>query len=361
MSCEYSALPINSLFILTQSSIHLYFKRIQVFLPLFHRPTFHSTYLLDNSANKYANLSKESTFVLNGMLSMSARFSTASCLSHLSPEQRGSQFAHKAQSIYHETVQSSTPLKPTLIWLQGCILLAYYNQACRPALGCDLTVATCTRFAYDLDIHIIDEEEGPETSSAADWVKKEELRRAWWSIWELDTFESISFRRPFTINWNRVHVLLPVSDEAWFANTPIKSAELSPDILQCWKALKDSPNESERAWFLVSNFILAHALGLCQQSKVTSKSINDIETVVSCFSLLFHEKFRSAINNLTFNDDNYARSNWIVASRIMIQSYATPKLPTPILSYVSAILLTTAQCQDWNLHPRAPLVLGADP
>lgn len=199
------------------------------------------------------------------------------------------------------------------------VLLTYYNQSCRSTKGCDLMVTTCVRVAYDLGLHKLDENE-PDLENPEYWASKEEQRRAWWCVWELDTFDSISSRRPFTINWNRVSVCLPVSDEAWFAKMPIKSAMLSSDILHCWKALKDSPNQDERAWFLISNYILAQALELCQQRYVSSKSINDIETVVSCFSLLFHEKFRKTVNNLIFDDNTYGKSTWTILTQLMVQS-----------------------------------------
>ena len=316
-SCTYNVLSTRT--ISDAHRIELYFQRIQVFLPLFHRPRFEQSYLEINNDTRYINLTIDRAYMFYGMLALSARFSSSSYFGDMNPKERGSQFARQAQEICHKMVQDAIPHSPSLVWLQGHILLAYYNQACRPALGCDLMVATCIRFAYDLGLHRIDED-NPDSEDSEQWVRKEGQRRAWWCIWELDAFDSISSRRPFTINWNRVFVFLPVSDEAWFSNTPVRSAMLSSDLLQCWKALRDSPNQDERAWFLISNFILAQALELCQQRHVSLKSINDIETVVSCFSLLFHEKFRSSVNNPLFDDNTYGKSNWTILTRLMVQS-----------------------------------------
>lgn len=302
------------------NSIDLYFRRVQVFLPLFHRPTFTKTYLREGTKDKYANLPEDSIFVIHGMLALSARFSTGSHFSHLSPHQRGNQFARTAQAIYQNLVSQPKPFTRTFPWLQGLILLAFYNQACRPPMGCDLTVQTCIKFAWDLELHLVDDVEEPTCHSVDDWSTKEARRRAWWAIWELDTFEGIASRRPSMIDRSRCRVMLPVSDEAWFSNTPVRSVEVSADILQCWKTLKDSPNQDERAWFLVSNIIFAHSAELCQRSRVSSKSISDIETVVSCFSLLYHENFRKRIANVTFDEETYAKSNWILWSRVMINS-----------------------------------------
>jgi hypothetical protein len=301
----------------------MYFRRIQVFLPLFHKPTFHHKYVSRTGLAGYTDLEKDSQFVLYGMMALSARFSNMSYFDGISLKERGSPFSRKAQMIYRETVQGFEPHVPTLKWLQGCILLAYYNQSCRPAVGCDLMSATCTRFAYSLGLHRIDEdscEKGiyPRPSSE-EWICKEEQRRAWWSVWELDAFDSISSRRPFSIDKHRMCVFLPVSDEVWFSGIPIESAVLNTDILKCWKSLRDSENRDERAWFLISNFIAVQALELCQQKHIHTRTITDVETVVSCFSLLFHEKFGGSANQPLFDEQNYAKSNWLTLTRLMIQ------------------------------------------
>lgn len=263
-------------------------------------------------------MEKESQFVVYGMMALSARFSTLSYFDGINLKERGVPFSRKAQMIYQEAVGGFEPHMPTLKWLQGCILLAYYNQSCRPAVGCDLMTATCTRFAYSLGLHRIDEDTNSR-NSREEWISKEEQRRAWWSVWELDAFDSVSSRRPFSIDKHRMSVFLPVSDEAWFSGTPIHSAILNTDILQCWKSLRDSDNRDERAWFLISNFIAVQALELCQQKHVSARSITDVETVVSCFSLLFHEKYGGSPSQLLFDEENYGKNNWLILTRLMIQ------------------------------------------
>lgn len=303
----------------------MFFKRINVYLQLFHQPKFYRDHVQGENEDKYTKLSKEAALVIYGMLALSARYSSLPYFDGINAKDRGTKFSRWAQEICYDAIRNA-PCKPSLLWLQGAILLSYYNQACRPSLGCDLTVAACVRWAYDLELNRIDEYElhatdpSYTTPTAEQWVTKEEQRRAWWVVWELDAFDSVSSRRPFSIDQNRIFVILPVSDEAWLAGTPVESAMLSPDLLQCWKVLRDSPNQSERAWFLTSNFIAVQALELSQQRYVPQKSISDIETVVGCFSLLFHEKFGNCFNHLTFNESDPSRSNWIVLSRLMIQT-----------------------------------------
>ncbi|KIM93631.1 hypothetical protein OIDMADRAFT_61277 [Oidiodendron maius Zn] len=335
--------------------IDMFFKRINVYLQLFHQPKFYRDYVQTENENRYTRLSKEAALVIYGMLALSARYSTLPYFDGINAKDRGTKFSRWAHEICYDAIRNA-PYKPSLLWLQGAILLSYYNQSCRPALGCDLTVAACVRWAYDLELNRIDEYElYPTDSSHAaptseQWATKEEQRRAWWVVWELDSFDSVSSRRPFSIDQNRIFVLLPVSDEAWLAGTPVESAALNPDLLQCWKVLRDSPNQSERAWFLISNFIAAQALELSQQRHIPQKNIDDIETVVGCFSLLFHEKFGNSFNQLTLNENDPSRSNWIVLSRLMIQTARVAAcilnqrmLPDPILTSSNRFIDQTDQ------------------
>ncbi|KAL5324784.1 hypothetical protein ACEPPN_005902 [Leptodophora sp. 'Broadleaf-Isolate-01'] len=322
-------LPVPTLNIpifVIEDLIRLYFQRVQVFLPLFHQPTFHKTHLQSKGYNKYASLENDSVFALYGMMALSARFSTLPFFEDINFRDRGNRFALKAQKMYHETILNTGQSKPSLVWLQGAILLAYYNQSSKPSLQCDLLISGCIRTAYDLGLHKIDEglqflsQAALAESTDEDWISKEERRRAWWAVWELDSYDSISCRHPFKIDHQRMVVLLPVSDDAWFSGMPIKSALLRSDILQCWKVLKDCPNQDERAWFLISNYITVHALELCQQRFIAQKLLDDIETVVSCFSHIFYERFQKNCNQLVFDEANYSKSNWLILTRLMIQS-----------------------------------------
>lgn len=259
-------------------------------------------------------------------MALSARFSTLPQFDDVDPCDRGTAYAHEARAIYVESFLSSEGSSASLKWLQGCILLAYYNQSCNMARGSDLSVASCIKLAYELKLHTIDEDktEGNQSSDASsneEWIRREEKRRAWWATWELDGFDSVAFRRPFAIDKTRVFVMLPVSDKTWFAGSPVKSAVFNPNLLQCWKVLKDSPNKDERAWFLIGNYIALLSFELCQHRKVSQQKIDDIDIVISCFTHLFHERFQSTSNYLKFDENSYATSNWIVLTRLMTLSY----------------------------------------
>ncbi|EXJ66673.1 uncharacterized protein A1O5_10344 [Cladophialophora psammophila CBS 110553] len=215
----------------------------------------------------------------------------------------------------------------TLEWLQGCILCAYYHLASNPKQDTELLVD-----AYRLELHEMDmgndqnpsdhnQGQSAEPLLAEIWVTKEEQRRAWWLVWELDTFLSATLCYPSTIDRSRMHVLLPVSDEAWFMEMPAPSASIHPEISICWKSLLKSPNRSERAWFLVSTHIATHIYELGQRAKVRGKDIEVLERARSSFCVTFQKEFRDGIKDPTFDASNYARKNWLLLSQLMLESF----------------------------------------
>ena len=296
-----------------------------MFLPLFHRPRFYETFVANQNSDKYSHLTRDSALTLNCLISLSARFSTSPYFNGVAPQERGTPFARQAQALYEEATRFSEIQAPTLQYLQGCILLAYQNQASGPTSGGWLLVGTCARLAYDLGLNKIDEDSlsdpppTPQWTSVEHWSWKEERRRAWWSVWELDAFASVISRRPFTLDRNRIHVFLPVSDDAWFAGEPVASAMINPEILHCWESLQDSPNQDERAWFLLGNYIMVQAHDLGQQRSINPKLVKDIESAVTCFSLLLPEKFHVGSGYLLF-DRGYQKSNWIILTQLFVQA-----------------------------------------
>lgn len=157
--------------------------------------------------------------------------------------------------------------------------------------------------------------------SAEQWVHKEELRRAWWSIWELDTFSAAVACRRHAIDQRSFIVKLPVSDASWFAGRKVESALIDADVLHAWHALRDCENQDERAWFLVCNHLLLAAHDVGQQSLVDAAEVAKIESAVACYSLLLPEIFhvRPTASMVPSTGDQMVRWNWIFAVNIMLQ------------------------------------------
>lgn len=208
--------------------------------------------------------------------------------------------------------------------------MAYYNQACHPEWGLDGMVENCVRYALTLQLSAVDKDpieispldSGiPCIDSAEDaWISQEERRRAWWSVWELDAFSAVSFRKPFLIDASQSCVRLPVSDEAWFPGKPVDSPIFNADLILCWKCLRDSPNQDPRAWFLISNFVMVQIHELGQKPKVMRRQLEDRESVLACFSVLFHDVFEQELQDLPLEEERYPRSNWLILSQLMIHT-----------------------------------------
>ncbi|OAP57294.1 hypothetical protein AYL99_08032 [Fonsecaea erecta] len=317
---------------LVRQLVDLFFDRVSGFIPIFHRPQFYARYLDKRPKDTVGkSLSLETALILNSMMALSARFSSAAHLADVAPIRRGERFAKEAQSIYADgTRLQGDGFAPSLQYLQGCILLSFYhNTHSSTSFGWTLT-GVCTRLAYDLGIDVTDEDicQQPDLflnqwSSPEEWVFREELRRAWWSVWELDTFASTVARRPYTIDGNKMHVLLPCSDERWFQEQPIASAPMGPTPATAWKSLQGSPNQDERAWFLVANFLMALAYDLKAQRRVSQQARAEMQSALTCFSLNLPKQFRLNPSVFVFNDLTFARSNWIITTNIILQSART--------------------------------------
>lgn len=253
------------------------------------------------------------------MLALAARFSGNTMFKDTHPVNRGEQFALKAKEI----CRNHPPRNSSLEFLQGCILLAWYHYLSGPDSQGWLLVGMCTRLAHDLGLEKVDKlgTTITEIESPIHWRKLEERRRAWWSVWELDTFASAVSCRPHSIDRARMVVRLPVSDENWFSDTPQDSPVVDPDPLHAWHALRDSPNQDERAWFLVSNYLLLIAHELLSQNEPGPQAIKDIERAVCCFNSALppHCRVDGGLEQAIFNSTHFVKWNWVICTNIMIQ------------------------------------------
>lgn len=305
-------------------STNLYFQRVQAFLPLFHRPTFYQNYVDDELGTKSENLSEDLAIILYAMMALSARYHPCPYYGDAPSKDRGVRFAERAQAIYDERSNANRQEPKSLRWLQGCILLSFYNQACKPKGGGDSEIQYCVRYAYQLGLHKLDKPQPNQPqlaeTDAEQWIRQEEQRCTWWSIWELDCFNAVTDRCPLRIGRKNMHVFLPVSDTAWFNGSPMDSSLFSADVMLTWKCLRDGPNRDEYAWFLIGNYILIKAHELGQQRTSSWESIDILEMVLSSFALLFYEVFSGSTGRLAFSESTYARNNWLTFTRLSIQS-----------------------------------------
>jgi len=326
MNCESSSLDLlNSVSKLGR--INLFFVKISNFVALFHRPRFYQKYKADEGCGaRYQNLEMEDALILNALLALSARFSPSPYFADTPLKDRGRPFARVAKSIYEDAMKLDQPAKPSLPLLQGCLLLAYYHQICGLTAQSWVLVGTCCRLAYGLDLNNVDKDllgvdKDIQWTSPNDWTEREERRRAWWLVWELDMFASTILRRPHTIDKSQMHVLLPVCDSEWFADTPVASNFINPEPFNIWKSLRDCPNQNVRAWFLVSQILMGTAHDLSQRHRTSAEDLEEFESSLTCFDLLLPSKYRLNSNmSLAFDTENFETNNWIISIALMLHT-----------------------------------------
>ncbi|KAH7477727.1 hypothetical protein FOMA001_g10531 [Fusarium oxysporum f. sp. matthiolae] len=284
---------------------------------------FYEQYFSGNSSipdDDAARLLRDSLLV-NAMLALAARFSSAPHLNQKPNVDKGEEFAESAKDMYYCCLRAAQ--KNTLEFLQGCTLLAFQLYLHGPTTEGWMVIGTCTRLANELGLHAIDFQSESDVFSpvSLEWSKKEGLRRVWWSAWELDTLSAAVACRPHTIVRMTMQVKLPVSDKSWFADMFVESSIINPDAVHSWHTLRDCPNQDERAWFLLINYLLLTAHDLGQQQNLQRKEIQEIEKAISCYTLILPPQFNllEDLNPSSFRPNRVSNFNWIIVTNIMLQ------------------------------------------
>jgi hypothetical protein len=299
--------------------IEIYFSTIATWLPLLHKPRFlercHCT--LTPGDDALANLSSEDRLILLGMFSLAARHSPLEQYWAGPLYERGQKFAQEAKEIYP---RAGSSLQPSLQYLQGCLILAYYFHTSGLSPQGSILVGICVQLAIDLDLPRLDDDDVLSDLQLSP-SEKEEHRRAWWAVWDLDTFGSILLMRPFAIDQRHVSVKLPISDENWFAGNHVESEVLHPNKEIDWASLCSSPNQDTRAWYLVTNIFLArvHDRLLLRQPLSTEEGAI-LENELGCLRLSLPPVSR--LRTYTECDQDTICSNWIVGSHLLLSATA---------------------------------------
>lgn len=303
--------------------IDIFFEKIQGFLPLFHRPLFYANYVEQKLSDERCDrLSLETALLLNSVFALAARFCDNLEVPNTELQCRGDSFAEQARFLYERARRGRGSDRPTFEYLQGCVVFTYYLFLSNPCTFAWVILGVCCRLAYDMGLHETDRKaiyDDIQNEDPEDWVEQEGRRRLWWSLWELDSYASRVSCRPCNIDQNRVFVLLPVSDEAWFANKRIASAPLGTDITTVWQSLEDCENQDERGWYLVSQALLKYADEAVQSRHVPPRRSNELQEAITGLGLLLPPKFHITLGSILFDRSNFSKSNWIVGTNLTLQ------------------------------------------
>ncbi|PIG84799.1 hypothetical protein AARAC_001324 [Aspergillus arachidicola] len=117
-------------------------------------------------------------------------------------------------SVDRELMDLKPP--PSLLMLQSMVLLSFHDLIESAEGRGWRSLGLLVRIAYELRLHLVDSDVIDTSTDHPDlWSAKEERRRTWWVIWELDVFSSTVRRLPTAIDWNQNWTMLPVDDEFW--------------------------------------------------------------------------------------------------------------------------------------------------
>ncbi|OAP64916.1 hypothetical protein AYL99_00888 [Fonsecaea erecta] len=250
--CRTLGVSKEVLFTLTRT----YFEKVP-FLSLFHRPTFDAmVYNKIQQGPSSALLAAVCTIAAHYMEDRPDPSHAATHTPH--------HFYKLACTITTELLDKCGDGKPPLALLQALILIAYYEMIVSARGRAWRSLGTCVRVAHEIELHLTDStlqgkslQEQKALTEA--WSRKEEQRRAWWLLWELDVFASTVRRRPASIHDGEHAVLLPVSERAWLEGHYQPSCFLDPDPLHRTRKLRECGNSNGNAWFIVINSLVRDA------------------------------------------------------------------------------------------------------
>ncbi|KAE8406399.1 hypothetical protein BDV37DRAFT_280987 [Aspergillus pseudonomiae] len=256
--------------------ITLYFKNMVAF-------TLFSPHLLSKKLQSAP--APQTIILLAAMFSYSARFrpeypfnprERSDSREEVTPPTAHEFYLLSKKYIDQELMDLKAP--PPLLLLQAMVLISFH-ELIESAEGKGWrSLGPLVRIAYELRLHLLDNnaDDGSISSNRQLWFVKEERRRVWWAIWELDAFTSTVRRLPAAIDWNQNWTMLPVSDEDWFRGIPRKSCFLIPDPMERVKLLEACGNQSAKAWFIVANSLMrtAHCISNSQEYFWIPASLN---------------------------------------------------------------------------------------
>jgi hypothetical protein len=156
--------------------------------------------------------------------------------------QRGKGFLTQANQLFHREalrmekleLEIGIPQKPTIRFIQATTLLSFGEITETLSSRAYSLVSAAVRLAYDYGLDETDCDRTQLTFEPSDHraecVKKEELRRVWWAISDMENFICVVKCRPRLIDWSRCKTRLPCDDADWFDGHEVPSSFLPASV-----------------------------------------------------------------------------------------------------------------------------------
>lgn len=303
---------------------------------LFHKPSF-------DSKIRSIRSSKELASLLAAMFAFSSRFISNSGQEYGLPDSHidtqnlfysPNHFQVLAQKYVDEELLEYRDTSPPLGLLQALILLTFQQLTTGVRGAAWRRLGLCVRTAYELQLHHLDLDENIDVDEVGAWCAMEERRRAWWAVWEMDGFASIIKRCPSGIDRSDIETRLPAPEERWYVGRVFRSCFLEPKPMDRVNSLRESGNDSEKAWFLVLNSFMyeGHVMSQYRSAKPgngrhgprrgslnnavkdVSENLLILANALKCFGFALPKALRYTDEFLSFTSSN---PNEIYAARRM--------------------------------------------
>jgi hypothetical protein len=299
--------------------VETFFAHIQSWLPLIHKPRFYQKYLNPETGQfrSLKDIPDDEALVFWAMFALSARHCPEASIDRNPASKRDALFIDHAHRLYNRLRDDVGSL--TIPYLQGCVLLAFHSYTAGLSFRGWIMVGVCVRLAYELELHQIDQD-GSIGLSDEEWVAREEYRRLWWLVWELDRFGSTMMERPYGIDNRSMAVLVPVSDQAWFQGIQVQSVMFDTRPEVAWQCLQGCANQDERAYFLLCTHLNSSIHEERKQGALKDDRIYQLQMAINCFRLALPGRFHLNNQALLFMEDNYVASNWVLGTHLLLLS-----------------------------------------
>jgi hypothetical protein len=168
-------------------------------------------------------------------------------------------FTELSYQYCHEALEEFEDHTPPLCLLQALILTTYNLSVKGIKTRAWRTLGLCIRVVYELQLHCIDGHHEADEAKITEWLDREEKRRAFWAVWELDVLLSTERKTPTGISQPHIQTLLPVSDDVWYQQVYHPSSFLHPAAGDTCQSLVQTCNLSTTAWLMVALSLMREA------------------------------------------------------------------------------------------------------
>ncbi|KAB8074398.1 fungal-specific transcription factor domain-containing protein [Aspergillus leporis] len=228
--------------------VEIFFDFVHPQVRVLHRPSFLSWIENGNFASD-----SHSILLILAICGLAGRFSgrpeNDSRFKYSKRCQRGKGFLTRANRLFQREVlrmenlelELGSPQKPTFRFIQATTLLAFGEITSALSSRAYSLVSTAVRLAYDCGLDEIDSNltqlDFEANDHRAECVKKEELRRVWWAISDMENFVCAIKCRPRLIDWSRCKTRLPCDDANWFQGREVPSSFLPASVYDLRESL----------------------------------------------------------------------------------------------------------------------------